>query len=156
MITHEVRWESQRLFFPSHVGSALFARSRRPVLYCIRAILWEITWKGLRQSDDREFRPENQAARNRLETIKLARRLRSQIKITLAVDRRYNGIGDKLPLKNSPRTRSDNQESAWKPGPGPKIKKYGSNRMVSHGWIQRHIGAKFFKRGFEKLRRKVA
>jgi hypothetical protein len=114
------------------------------------------SWKGLGQSDDREFRPGNPAAENWLETIKLARRPRSQIKIALAVDRRYNGIGDKLPLKNGPRTRPDNQESARKPGPGPKIKKYRSNRRVSHGWIKRHTGAKFFKRGFEKFRRKVA
>jgi hypothetical protein len=91
------------------------------------------SWKGLGQSDDREFRPGDPMAGNRPETLKLARRPKSQIKIVLAVDHRHNEIGDRLPLKSNPRTKSDNKESVRKSGPGPKIKKRGSNRKVSHG-----------------------
>ena len=71
-ITHESRWESQRLFFPYQADLALFTHSQRPVLHYMKIILQEITHgKVLGGPMVKDSGP---TAKDRPKTLKSARR----------------------------------------------------------------------------------
>ena len=112
-------------------------------------------WESFGRSDDRRFRPDGQRPTQNPKTGPEAEELnqsRSYKRRSMQHDQGWfsdNGVA------REPRTRLDSQEPALKPMLDPKIKKYEDDQEMSHRWIPWHTGAKFFKKGFEKFRRKI-